>query len=241
MVSLLRFNYVEKLYIITDVDELSYTVPECVKILNLKDQKFISKDSPNYHFFASYITLLRTSFCRIFDEDKIINLDADTIIDDNIQPLWDLDLEDNYLAMAWEANVHKYFPDKTYPFKDTYNIGVNVMNLKKIREDNIDEKWRWLVNNIDLPCAEQDSAILLFQDKVKVINPLYNACTQTLTETELIRSPVIIHFAGDGSDCYKDSLDVNNKFMKVYMDYYKLYVEKYTGLKFVDSIPVLES
>lgn len=238
LVSLLRHNYVDKIIIMTDADELSYTVPSNVQIMNVKQiaSKYVSSKSPNYNFFASYITLLRPSFCRILKEDKIINFDADTIINGNLQPFWEINLDGYYLAMVCETQVHRKLPQYTYPGKTTFNMGSTVMNLKAIREDNADEKWRWLVNNVQLPCAEQDSTILLFQDKICPVNEVYNLSTQTISENSILDVPVVIHYAGDSSKCYDD--DYTDLFNKIYMDFYKLYIERYSGLTLKNGLPV---
>lgn len=45
------------------------------------------------------MVLLRAAYANIFWQyDRILSLDVDTIVVDDISGLWDIDLEDNYLA-----------------------------------------------------------------------------------------------------------------------------------------------
>ena len=82
---------------------------------------------------CSYMVLLRVVFTKIFPHlDKILTIDNDTIIKHNISELWDLDISNYYFAGATEP----YFTHKNFKY---INMGVAMLNLKKLREDHMDD------------------------------------------------------------------------------------------------------
>ncbi|MDR2772543.1 MAG: glycosyltransferase family 8 protein, partial [Elusimicrobiota bacterium] len=94
-------------------------------------------------------TIIRCFASQFFLQlDKIIYSDVDVVFMDDISELWDLDLEDNYIAavknafMKFDNNElsHLSYENKT-KFENTYFAGgIWVMNVKKIREDNLEKK-----------------------------------------------------------------------------------------------------
>lgn len=94
-------------------------------------------------------TLLRCFPARFFPQyDKIIYSDVDCVFVDDISELSEIELNNKYIGAVKDAFM-KYVPnelshlrkDHYQKFKDTYFAGgIWVMNLKKIREDNLEEK-----------------------------------------------------------------------------------------------------
>lgn len=173
----------------------------------------------------------RTQFCRetilkcfpmsFFPQyDKIIYSDVDVIFTDDISELWDVDLADNYLA-AVKSPFMKYSndefshmkPEHYEQLKDSYFAGgIWVMNLKKVREDNIEQRM-WDIMKDDTIIKrwpDQDIMNIAFLGKVTFL-PLnyisYPYMAELLrkpqfqshyTREELYDSlinPKIIHFA----------------------------------------------
>jgi lipopolysaccharide biosynthesis glycosyltransferase len=49
------------------------------------------------------MVLIRAAYSKIFPElDRILSIDMDTVVNENISDLWDLDLTDYYLAAVEE-------------------------------------------------------------------------------------------------------------------------------------------
>ena len=79
------------------------------------------------------MVLLRAAFSKIFPNlDRILSLDCDVIVKENISDLWDIPLDGYYLAGAKEKK--KSNSNRTY-----INTGVLLFNLKKWREDGMDD------------------------------------------------------------------------------------------------------
>lgn len=94
-------------------------------------------------------TLIRCFGAKFFPQyDKIIYSDVDIVVVDDISEIYDIDLTNKYIAGV-KGVLSKYSPDELSHLKpehytmlhDKYiSGGIWLMNLKKIREDNIEEK-----------------------------------------------------------------------------------------------------
>lgn len=115
---------------------------------------------------VTYETIFRLFIASYVESEKCLYLDVDTIVDGRIDELFELDFEDNYIIGRRNAMIllhcsneiaKKYYEIPN--FSQYINAGVLMMNLRKIREDNL-EKQFW--EEIQRPCmlAEADQAIL---------------------------------------------------------------------------------
>ena len=185
MKSLLKYSNVEKIYFLIEDDQFPYELPPEVECINVSNQQWFPSDGPNYTSKWSYMILLRAALTKLFPHlDKILSLDCDTLIQNNISELWDLSLDDYYFAAVRE-------PEKSTE-KFTYiNAGVMVFNLKKIREEHQDEKYIENLNNCFRYYPEQECFSALSQGKILELPSKYNLSCVSTTSTE----EKIIHFA----------------------------------------------
>ena len=139
--------------------------------------------------------------------DKCLFLDADLIADKDITELYNINIDDFYMgAVTDQAPITKNSWAKHLDLAESYryvNTGVILVNLKKWREENIEDK---LFENVVkysnlLRFPDQDTLNITLQDKVKNISHIYNAMPvqNYLVEEEkkeAFDNPVIIHWAG---------------------------------------------
>jgi lipopolysaccharide biosynthesis glycosyltransferase len=85
----------------------------------------------------------RISIPELFDSSvrRVIYLDCDLIVKDDLQALWDIDL-DEYAVGAVENISSTTYKDTGLEQADYFNSGVLVIDLEKWREQNIPEKVR---------------------------------------------------------------------------------------------------
>ena len=160
-------------------------------------QKHISNNT-NYRFL---ISTLKPSI------DRCIFLDADLVANGDISELWNVDIGDNYMAA-----VSDQFPlcpnswAQKLPLPKDYiyvNTGVIVVNLKKWREDGIEEK---LFENLERYCnllmfPDQDTLNITLAPYVRYLPHVFNAmpvqCYYNIDQArEAFSAPVILHWAG---------------------------------------------
>lgn len=187
MKSLLAHNHIDKIYILTEDDDIGIDLPNICEIINVSNQQYIKTSSPNYQNKLTYMVLMRMALPMIlYDEDKILSLDLDTIIQDNIEELWDLSMDNKYIAGVAEIydtklDNHQYI-----------NCGVLMLNLLKLR-DGTAQNIIDLLNINRYKYNEQDCMnIVIPEDKKLIISPIYN---YNLFNGNTEAKPKILHFA----------------------------------------------
>ncbi|MBR4486108.1 hypothetical protein IKS57_01895, partial [bacterium] len=128
-------------------------------------------------------------------------IDTDTIINGNIEELWNIDLKDNVIAGVHEGGEwNKHL--NTYGMNDTYiNSGVLLMNLKAIREEKLDDSMIYLLNHNHYWFPDQDVINLVCRNRVYQLENIYNS-----TETTGFRDDAkIIHYIRGNKGWIKSS------------------------------------
>lgn len=193
--SLLLNTHVDKVYLLIEDNEFPYPLPPEVQIMNVVNQRYIEKISPNLNNKWGYMVLLRAAYADIFWQyDKILSLDVDTIVVDDISGLWDIDLEDNYLAAVKQPEHSQGGKDMWLPLY--VNLGVAMYNLKKLR-DGTSGKLCKRLNYQYYTLSQQDCFNRALQEKIKELPPEYNNTKyfKQFNITTPTENPKIIHYA----------------------------------------------
>lgn len=125
---------------------------------------------------------LKTSFTpycmlRLFADkldlpDKIIYLDTDTVINDDLSRLFDIDIEDYELGAVSDiynwASINRWFR------KFYFNSGVLLLNMKKIRQTKMLQRARDICNKRKMLYADQDALNFASRD-VKRLSVIFNS------------------------------------------------------------------
>jgi lipopolysaccharide biosynthesis glycosyltransferase len=154
----------------------------------------------------------RISIPELFHESvtRAIYLDCDLIIKNDLQKLWDIDLEGHAIAAAENISSSTY---KASGLKqpDYFNSGVMIIDLDKWRENNIPNKVRnFKTEHPELICTNDQCALNgVFKGRWKRLplnwnfqSGLYRSSSQTKRiiinddSTNPIWSPFIIHYIG---------------------------------------------
>ena len=111
-----------------------------------------------------------STFGRLFeasslpDVDKVVHVDCDTIVCDSLAELWSLDMSKAVIAGASDCLSDSYKTNIGLKPEDVYiNAGILVMNLERIRELKLEEKF--------LEYIEKNSNFLTYVDQ-----EVLNAC-----------------------------------------------------------------
>lgn len=168
-------------------------------------------------------TYLRLMLHRILpDVDKVLYTDVDVLFRESLVDLWQTDLEDYVLAAVkgpvnladkWEWNSSRPYWKHLEGMRGGYiNAGVTLLNLAKIRENNLEEHWNtWAKEK--LYYQDQDILNITCQNAIRYLPPRYNflAYLERSEYDTLVREgiftaeecrdalehPAIIHYAGD--------------------------------------------
>ena len=189
--SLAANSSVEKIYFLIEDDKFPEALPPLIETINVSGQTWFPAGGPNMKSQFTYMALVRACYGKLLPEDldKVLQLDVDTVVVDNIDELWEIPMGGKWCIACEERNNNYWKP---YGMQ-YYNVGVTMFNLKEIRRCGIeDEIIRWL-NTTETRFVEQD-AWNKFGAPRKFIemDPRFNECyCNGYTDR-----PAIVHFAG---------------------------------------------
>lgn len=184
----------------------------------------------------SIITYYRLELHKILPNnvDKVIYLDADTIVLDNICKLWATELDDDYLlAGSLDEGGIIQMRRLGLPISHNYiNSGVCLINIKKMRSINLEhlyaESFYRYRNLISL--QEQDILNIAFVNQIKKLHCKWNVQSRFYREyndleyaysdieaKEAILTPSIIHFSSGEKPWHSHC----NHVLKFYFAYYQ--------------------
>jgi len=157
---------------------------------NLKLEKYMSRRKD--YTYISVETYYRFYISELFPQhDKVLYLDADILVLEDIKELYDEDISEYYAGVVQDTVLEIYIekPDEktcTEPKRDfpTYfreklkkknlkyfNAGVLLFNLKKMREDNVAQKlWEFAEKESPLEYQDQDILNAVLEEKVKYVD-----------------------------------------------------------------------
>lgn len=177
-----------------------------VRIDKITFKSFPKGDEERITVEANYRLLIPNLLPQL---KKVIYLDTDIILNGDIARLWDIDIGDNYIA-AVPDQVGRRDSSDNYVLKfglsketQYINSGVLVMNLVKLRQDKMVNKFFDIAKKYkeDLHYVDQDILSIACDKKIYYLKHYFNAMPiQNYIfkeeEEEAFSNPLIIHWAG---------------------------------------------
>ena len=183
--SLICNSSVDKIYFLIEDDKFPEKLPPIIDTINVSNQQYFPKDGINFNNNWTFMVLMKLALHDMLPKlEKVLVMDVDTIVVDDVSDLWDIDLSNCYVAGARE------------PLKSTddflyVNAGVMMMNLRLLRSMGKGNELIAVVNRKRLFFCEQDCIAERCQGSIKEISGDYNACCVT----EYSDKPKIVHYA----------------------------------------------
>lgn len=179
--SLLTHTNVDKVFLLIEDDELPFMLPNKCEIINVSSQDMFPKHYDNW----TYMVLLRLVYAKMFPNLKrILSLDIDTIVQEDISSIWEYDIDDYYLAAVPET----YLRDINDPY---YNMGCALFNLEKIREDEVCKDFIKEYQTYSHSFPEQDIINKICKGHIYTLPNKFNSGLQSPPPNEMH----IIHYA----------------------------------------------
>ena len=184
--SLIANSDVDKVYFLIEDDIFPYELCDLIETINVSDQTYYPKDGPNMKTRFTYFAMMRAALAKIFpNHDKILSLDCDTICIKPMSELWNFPIDDYYFAASKEP--HRSIAGMLYT-----NVGVALMNLKKLRETKKVDECIDVLNRRKYDYVDQDVMNYLCQGYIYDLPSVYNTNDWTIQNSQ----PSILHFAG---------------------------------------------
>lgn len=188
------------------VDDLGATI----EFLRVPDEMMNGFPTQKFHYSCWYRTMLPE---LLPDVDRVLYLDCDIIVTDDLEPLWETDLGDKLFA----ACINPIYRPMLKPMRamgiqderDYMNSGVLLLDLVKLREERLSEHLReYAVEHPDNACPEQDAMSVLYRGRWFSLHPRWNMQTGTLDlppqklpfpddeAREAVENPAVVHYNG---------------------------------------------
>ncbi len=157
-----------------------------------------------YHNIATYYRLKFQSY--LTSVDKAIYFDPDVIVLNSLSELWEIDINDYFIAGVEDPlakkNMSRLDISEEYNY---FNAGVLILNLKKFRENNIEEKlFNYIENHSDkIVWADQDILNDNLHKNALILPLKWNSMEYNLEEStysdfdeykNAYNNPNVIHF-----------------------------------------------
>lgn len=117
-----------------------------------KDEMLDSVNMGNHFTPYAMLRLFADKLPQI--PDKIIYLDTDTIINNDLSELYNIDIDNFELACV--KDIYNWASPSRWRIKDYFNLGVLLLNMKKIRETGMFEHARKLCHDKKMLYPDQD-------------------------------------------------------------------------------------
>ncbi len=195
-------------YLYEKVDGKNYTLHD-IKI----DDSMLNKAPVTDRYpFEMYYRIFAAKFLPK-NIDKILYLDPDLVVIKSLHELYNIDLQDNFLAAAshvgkslQKINEIRLQMETKGPY---INSGVMLMNIKLLREQqDYDDVFEYIQKNKNLLfLPDQDIISAIYSDKIMSIDPyIYNMTERLLISPKSIaknidldwvnKNSAIIHYCG---------------------------------------------
>lgn len=187
IMSVLEHNPDAKIYIMAETKTIPYDLPKQCEVIHVNPFDYLRIGNPNASNQFSFMAQIRSATSKYIHEDRVIQLDVDTIVTDSLQPMWDMDLGTDLCAMCNEhQTAYRPYGDKYY------NAGVMLIDLKRVREEKVDDAMIELLNRQKLPYIDQDAWNIVAKGRIKDLPIRFNESFAT----GITDAPAVVHYAG---------------------------------------------
>lgn len=201
-----------RVFILCEDDEFPLELPIKAEIVNVSDQHQFDHSINIQNRFGGYINFLKVYYPTLLPRlKKVIHLDVDTIITDSLEPFWQINLTNKWIAAVPEYQAQhsqlKLYGDVYY------NAGIMLINLQQMRKDKIEDTMAQFLIDVPQPFADQDAwnKYGIEQDKIVVAPVRFNECISC----GYTDNPAIVHYCA-----IRDWYGNRSMFRHEYLDRY---------------------
>ena len=154
-----------------------------INIFNITNEYFSNANTNNKPISTYYRLLLAN---LVFDEDRIIYLDGDTLVLDDLTEMINLEMN-NSIIMGFVDDSYKLaelYGVKTYKY---VTAGVLLINLKEMRKENITQKFFEFMDNNRKNLVQQDQTVInvVLHGRIGLLPPKFGIWNQFNRESAL--------------------------------------------------------
>lgn len=159
----------------------------------------LTEDASHINSLSTYYRFLLSSICNY---DKILYLDCDIVVKHSLRNLYNIDISEVYFAGV--EDVYCKENCERLQLVKYCNAGIMLINLKKWRDENIEQQlFKYCLENQEkIKWQDQDVLNVVLQTKIKYLPVEFNTQVseiefgKTKEHNKLILQSTIIHYIG---------------------------------------------
>lgn len=139
-------------------------------------KKLLNASAKNYYSEATYYRIFAPDLIK---ENKLLYLDGDILVTDDISKLYYVNLENKVLGVVHDQGykidkrIEDYY-DKIVGRKSYFNAGIILIDAKKFRKGNYEKKLVKYIQEKKPGLNDQDALNFVFKGKVKYVDDKWN-------------------------------------------------------------------
>ncbi len=167
--------------------ELSEKSKQLIKSIKLKNIniKLLDLDNKYEQLNTTHLCVSKSALFKfdipiiLKDLDKILYIDGDTVVNDDLSQLFNTDITDCYAGVVKDLTSIFVFKDNERVGTPSYfNSGMMLLNLEKLRNDNIPEKLlQYKLDSASQKYMDQDCFNVVLASNLKFLPAEYNFMT----------------------------------------------------------------
>lgn len=175
-------------------------IKDCsINFIKVDENDFSEYKKVKTHDYITINTYYRLKLATILPEvDKIIYLDCDMVVNCSLEELFNFDLKDNCAGGALDIAYRRMNRKTKLPFNNRYiNAGMLLLDLKKIRENGMEEKFStYAVEHAhEIFCGDQEIINVVLMNNISAIPPKWNVQVSNFSNrSNYTKHPCIIHY-----------------------------------------------
>ena len=177
----------------TKINELK-SIKNCeINFVNIDESLFENYKNIQTHAYITLPAYYRLKIASLLpDVDRIIYFDCDVVVNSSLKTLFNIDLGSNPFGGVRDINKRMLKKNPNY-----INSGVLVMDLKNMREQNIEELLlNWTKEHFDtIKTGDQQIINDALKGRIKIVNDEWNVQSSNFTNrSSYTLNPKVIHY-----------------------------------------------
>ncbi|KAF3981538.1 MAG: glycosyltransferase family 8 protein [Methylococcales symbiont of Hymedesmia sp. n. MRB-2018] len=179
-----------------------------ITFIGSQDKKVQKLEADGHISAATYIRFELPSLLNKLD--KVLYLDADLVITDDLSDFWNVNVTDHYVAAVENPFFDRYESLGMEPKQGYFNAGVLLLNLSRWRIGEVESKALEYLSNHQSECLmfDQDALNAVFQGNWKRVDLRWNLQTSFLRrrkELPLLAKEIKVAYGAPGIVHYSSS------------------------------------
>lgn len=170
------------------------SIKDCeIEFIQIDESMFEDYKKVQTHQYLSLAAYYRLKLSTLLPQvDKIIYFDCDIVVNSSLKELFETELGENIVGGVRDINKRMLKKNPNY-----VNSGMLVMDLKKIREQGIEQEfYNWTNENIDsINMGDQQIINEVLKGRIQIVDDEWNVQSSNFTNrSSYTKHPRVIHY-----------------------------------------------